>query len=100
MSLPHMPEIPAAAPPRRLNDCAIASAVFGAAGLLMPVGFSLLAIYLGRRAHRQIDARGGRPADRDLASTGIAMGWLGTAFTLAVVACVAVLLVGSVLLAA
>lgn len=63
-------------PPRKTNRKAVASLVFGVLGLTGVLFVAaIVAIVIGRRAHREIDTTG-QPG-RALATIGIALGWLG-----------------------
>ena len=81
-------------PPSRLvqtSGYAIGALVFA---LLPTCGIgSILAIVLGRRARREIDAPGSRLVGRGMATTGIVFGWIGV-----VVSAVALVLVATALI--
>jgi len=62
--------------PQRTNGNAIASLVLGLVGV--GVGH-VLAVVLGLRAKRQIDASNGRERGRGLAVAGLVLGWVGIA---------------------
>lgn len=63
--------------PHETNGLAIASFALGLVWMYW-IG-SVLALVLGYRAKRQIDASGGRQTGRGLALAGIVLGWLGVA---------------------
>lgn len=67
--------------PSQSSGKATASLVLGIVGLVvLPFVCSVLAIVLGRKARREIDASGGRLGGRGNATAGIVLGWIGLAF--------------------
>ena len=97
---PPADRVVAAPPPDRVNECAIASVVLGALSIVCPVGLGFVALWVARRAQRQIGANGGRAEDRDLAAVGAGLAWAGICVTVIVAVLIAIVFVLSFLLPA
>ncbi len=74
---------------------ALAALVLGIAGIFaVPLIASVLAVYFGKQAQREIGASGGQVGGSGLAKAGIILGWVGIALVALAAAAILVVVLG------